>query len=75
MLTHGSIIHQIRHISLDDSGKMNPQPSDVALSLLPCWHIFERSAELFLLGRGACLVYSNIRTFRSDLQVRSEDFA
>lgn len=47
---------------------INPGPGDVVLSLLPCWHIFERSAELFALARGASLVYSSVVRFKSDLQ-------
>lgn len=57
----------MRCITLDKTEAKNPQPGDVVLSLLPCWHIFERSAELFVLSRGAQLVYSSIRTFKDDL--------
>lgn len=67
MLTHGNLLHQINHISLDDSDRRNPGAGDVVLSLLPCWHIFERSAELFALSRGAALVYSSVRAFKADL--------
>lgn len=42
---------------------------DTMLSILPCWHIFERSAEYCFLARGARLVYSSLRTFKSDLEV------
>eukprot|EP00624_Nannochloropsis_granulata_P000994 evm.model.NODE_1442_length_9136_cov_37.472527.1 len=64
MLSHSNLLHQIRHIDLG----LNPSPGDVILSLLPCWHIFERSSELFALARGASLVYSSVRAFKSDLQ-------
>ncbi len=68
MLSHGNLLHQVQHISLDDSNRRNPGPGDVVLSLLPCWHIFERSSELFALARGASLVYSSVRSFKADLQ-------
>lgn len=32
----------MQHITLDGKDRMNPAPGDVVLSLLPCWHIFER---------------------------------
>lgn len=66
-LSHGNILHQINHISLDDSDRRNPTAGDCLLGLLPCWHIFQRSAELFALTRGAAMVYSSVRTFKADL--------
>ena len=37
------------------------------LSLLPVWHITERTFELWMLSRGCGVVYSSIRTFKNDL--------
>ncbi len=37
------------------------------LSLLPVWHITERSFELWMLTRGCNVVYSSIRAFKNDL--------
>merc|ERR1719506_1062994 len=37
------------------------------LSLLPVWHITERTFELWQFTRGCKVVYSSIRTFRDDL--------
>jgi long-chain acyl-CoA synthetase len=42
-------------------------PGDIQLSILPCWHIFERTAEYYAHARGVCLVYSNVRNFKADL--------
>jgi long-chain acyl-CoA synthetase len=42
---------------------------DVLLSILPCWHIFERAAEYCFLARGATLTYSSIKTLKADLEV------
>jgi len=70
MLSHSNLLHQIRNIDLG----LNPGPGDVILSLLPCWHIFERSSELFALARGGSLVYSSVRAFKSDLQTYRPHF-
>ncbi len=40
---------------------------DLWLSILPSWHIFERALELLALTCGSCIVYSNLKTFSSDL--------
>lgn len=37
------------------------------LSLLPVWHITERTFELWQFTRGCKVVYSSIRTFKGDL--------
>jgi long-chain acyl-CoA synthetase len=41
--------------------------TDLVVSILPSWHIFERALEYVVLARGACLVYSSIKTFSDDL--------
>lgn len=38
---------------------MNPWVGDVFVSILPCWHIFERTAEYFTLTRGVTMVRTN----------------
>lgn len=73
-LSHGNILHQLNHISLDDSDRRNPTAGDCLLALLPCWHIFQRSAELFALTRGAAMVYSSVRTFKADLATYKPHF-
>eukprot|EP00565_Helicotheca_tamesis_P000672 CAMPEP_0185730396 /NCGR_PEP_ID=MMETSP1171-20130828/9725_1 /TAXON_ID=374046 /ORGANISM="Helicotheca tamensis, Strain CCMP826" /LENGTH=816 /DNA_ID=CAMNT_0028399427 /DNA_START=28 /DNA_END=2478 /DNA_ORIENTATION=- len=69
MLTHGNLIHQINHrlsptVLYEES---EPVPGDVMLSLLPVWHITERTFELWILTRGCSVVYSSIRSFKNDL--------
>jgi long-chain acyl-CoA synthetase len=44
-----------------------PLPGELMLSLLPVWHITERTFELFMLVRGCHVVYSGIRWFKNDL--------
>jgi len=70
MLTHGNLLHQIGHrisptLSYDDG---EPIPGELMLSLLPVWHITERTFELWMLSRGCSVVYSSIRTFKKDLE-------
>lgn len=43
---------------------LDVQPGEVLLSLLPPWHMYERSAEYFCLASGARQVYSSVKTFK-----------
>lgn len=63
-LTHDNILCQLEDISL---GRLDPRPGEVFVSILPCWHVFERTAAYWTLSRGMTLVYSNKRRFRDDL--------
>jgi len=40
---------------------------DLWVSILPSWHIFERTLELLALSCGSCIVYSGLKTFANDL--------
>ena len=40
---------------------------DKLVSVLPCWHIFERTAEYWMFSKGIHVVYSNVKTFKGDL--------
>jgi long-chain acyl-CoA synthetase len=69
MLTHGNLIHQTGH-RLGPSkpwDESEPLPGELMVSLLPVWHITERTFELYMLTRGCSVVYSNIRQFKNDL--------
>ncbi|CBJ32681.1 long chain acyl-CoA synthetase [Ectocarpus siliculosus] len=70
VLTHANLLHQVSQNSFDRSegSPMNPWVGDVFVSILPCWHIFERTAEYFTLTRGVTMGYSNVRNFKSDLK-------
>lgn len=63
-LSHANVIHNIRYIP--DIIKLVPE--DRWLSILPSWHIFERTAEYSALCVGSCLVYSSVKTFAQDLE-------
>lgn len=64
VLTHNNILRQLENISL---GNLDPSPGEVFVSILPCWHVFERTASYWCLTKGVVLVYSNKRSFRDDL--------
>lgn len=69
MLTHGNLIHQTSH-RLGPSKpyeETEPLPGETMVSLLPVWHITERTFELWMLTRGCKVVYSSIRYFKNDM--------
>jgi long-chain acyl-CoA synthetase len=43
--------------------------SDVWLSILPSWHVFERAAEYVAISKGTTIVYSSVKTFAADLEL------
>eukprot|EP00667_Euglena_gracilis_P002772 EG_transcript_2777 len=70
MLTHANLLTQATLNSFHYASAANthdPRPGDLYLSILPCWHVFERAAELFMLARGATVVYTTKLRFKSDL--------
>lgn len=69
MLTHGNLLHQTGHRlgPTRPYDEAEPLPGELMISLLPVWHITERTFELFMLVRGCHVVYSGIRWFKNDL--------
>ncbi len=63
MLTHANIMHNVQHLP----SLIALNSNDRWLSILPSWHIFERTAEYIALAYGCCIVYSSVRTFAADL--------
>jgi long-chain acyl-CoA synthetase len=63
MLTHANLLHQIVHLG----SVVQPAPGDRFLSLLPPWHMYERSAEYFALSRGVSQVYTSVKSLKEDL--------
>jgi long-chain acyl-CoA synthetase len=49
-------------------------PTDAFLSILPPWHIFERTVEYVALSQGARIIYTDRRRFREDLAARAPTF-
>ncbi len=64
VLNHRNIMHNVRHIP----GLISLAKDDRWLSILPAWHIFERTAEYVALAGGSHIVYSSVRTFAKDLE-------
>ena len=64
MLSYGNLLHQITTMG----GVIQPTPGERALSILPTWHVYERTVEYFLLSQGCSQIYTNIRSFKKDLQ-------
>jgi long-chain acyl-CoA synthetase len=64
MLSHGNLLHQITNLI----AILQPEPGDRVLSILPSWHVYERSGEYFILSRGCTQIYTNIRSFKNDLK-------
>jgi long-chain acyl-CoA synthetase len=76
VLNHENLLHQVfkNSFNRNRNNKYDPWVGDVFVSILPCWHIFERTAEYFCLSRGAQMVYSNLRNFKNDLTVWKPHF-
>jgi long-chain acyl-CoA synthetase len=62
-LTHGNVLSNV----LGVRDRLPVHPGDVAVSILPTWHMFERILEYVILDRGGCLVYTDARRLRADL--------
>lgn len=64
ILNHRNIMYNIR--VLPDLIAL--RETDSWVSILPSWHIFERTAEHLAISHGCCIVYSTIKTFAADLE-------
>lgn len=64
ILSHKNIMYNVRELP----PLIALESSDVWVSILPSWHIFERAAEYVALSQGCCTVYSTIKTFAADLE-------
>ncbi|GBF88603.1 long-chain-fatty-acid-ligase [Raphidocelis subcapitata] len=69
MLTHGNLRSQIDNFPFF----LEVQPGDSALSLLPPWHVYERTAALYIASRGATTTYTSKLRFREDLTAVGPD--
>jgi long-chain acyl-CoA synthetase len=69
MLEHGNLLHQISHRTSPSKPyqEAEPLPGETMVSLLPVWHITERTFELWMAARGCNVVYSSVRSFKNDL--------
>ena len=70
MLTHENILHNVRALP----PLIHVTPADRFLSVLPSWHMFERTVEYAVLASGATLTYSSLRTLKDDLREEKPTF-
>lgn len=63
VLTHDNILHNIRAVP----AVVRFSTSDVFLSILPAWHMFERLIEYAAISKSCLTVYTSKRTFKQDL--------
>ncbi|MGL1931983.1 MAG: long-chain fatty acid--CoA ligase [Desulfotalea sp.] len=63
-LSHDNIMHNVGCVP----NVIHLTREDKWLSILPSWHIFERTAEYVALVRNSCIVYSSVRTLAPDLE-------
>ena len=63
-LSHANLLHQLRTLGV----AVQPHSGDRALSVLPIWHAYERTAEYFLLACGCRQTYTTLKQLRGDLQ-------
>lgn len=64
VLCHRNLLHQVENLP----SLIELTEQDRWLSILPPWHIFERTVEYIGIAAGSTLVYSSIKTFPSDLE-------
>jgi long-chain acyl-CoA synthetase len=64
MLTHGNLLHQVKTYT----DVLTPKPGDRVLSILPTWHVYERSVEYYILSQGCTQMYTNLRNVKKDLR-------
>lgn len=64
MLSHSNLLYQISTLPVVAA----PDPGDRILSILPSWHVYERTIEYYLLSQGCSQRYTNIRNFKQDIK-------
>ena len=64
MLSHANLLHQVINLKVI----VNADIGDRVVSILPSWHVYERSAEYLVLSQGCTMYYTNLRSFKKDLQ-------
>lgn len=64
VLTHANILHNIRVLPY----ALDLEPGVRYLSILPAWHMFERTIEYLMFNCGGTLIYTSRRRIKSDLR-------
>jgi len=64
ILTHKNVMYNVKVLP----DLIDLKNEDLWVSILPSWHIFERTSEYLVISHGCTMVYSSIKTFASDLE-------
>lgn len=70
MLTHGNLVSQI----IQAKERLQLKAKTKALSVLPIWHMYERTCEYYLLSIGCAQFYTNLKNFKKDLLICNPDY-
>lgn len=68
-LSHSNLMYQVSNFNYF----LPVSPGESALSLLPPWHIYQRTVAYYLFSSGAKQVITNIRKFKDDLTAYPPD--
>lgn len=63
MLTQHNFVYDV----VESPKNLTIYPTDRVISIMPIWHVFERTVEYCMVLIGANVVYSSIKTFLNDL--------
>ncbi len=66
MLNHINFLQNVE--SNTPRMEISEDPGEITVTLLPAWHVFERTFEYCALSAGMTFVYSSLRYFASDLK-------
>jgi long-chain acyl-CoA synthetase len=64
MLTHGNILANVAAVG----EVISIGPGETLLSVLPSWHMYERTVEYIALANGGEIVYTTLRSLKEDLR-------
>ncbi|HRU38638.1 MAG TPA: AMP-binding protein, partial [Candidatus Goldiibacteriota bacterium] len=70
-LTHANFLHNVRAIT--PLLWINPDKGEKTVSILPSWHVYERTYEYCTAAGGVTTVYSDIKHFAEDLKNESPE--
>lgn len=66
ILSQSNFLHNVR--ALTPLLQADPDAGETTVSMLPIWHVYERTFEYCSFASGMRIVYSNIKTFTEDLK-------
>ncbi len=70
VLLHRNIMHNVRVCP----PLIRIGPTDRFLSILPPWHIFERTVEYMIISVGASMAYTGIKTLAADMALEKPTY-